>query len=150
LASPIRNCWNIGCNSLYCRANPASTLQTQLMGIAALLEEKSAIPMIAAQLALLQEIQSDPVWESVAVAQLENVRRKLRFCLIIRPRATHHLSGVRNGRHMAPFIAPLYPIVQGITDTARGNLDIGRSLLIGAPIPHEWRRCAVYTLFRHM
>jgi type I restriction enzyme, R subunit len=53
-------------------------LQTQLMGIASLLEEKSAIPMIAAQLALLQELQSDPFWEGVTVAQLENVRRKLR------------------------------------------------------------------------
>jgi hypothetical protein len=59
------------------------------------------------------------------------------YCLIIRPRAT---------RHLAPLIAPLYPTVQGITDTTRKP----RSLLIGAPIPHERRRCPAYTLFRHM
>jgi type I restriction enzyme R subunit len=53
-------------------------LQTQLMIIASLLEEKAAIPMIAAQLSLLQEIQTDAFWEGVNVAQLENVRRKLR------------------------------------------------------------------------
>ena len=39
------------------------TLKGQVMGIASLLEEKAAIPMVAAQLALLQEIQSDSFWE---------------------------------------------------------------------------------------
>jgi type I restriction enzyme R subunit len=53
-------------------------LQTQLMSIASLLEEKAAIPMIAAQLGLLQEIQTDAFWEDIHVAQLEKVRRKLR------------------------------------------------------------------------
>jgi type I restriction enzyme, R subunit len=53
-------------------------LQTQAMGIASLLEEKAAIPMVAAQLSLLQEIQTDAFWEGIDVAQLENVRRKLR------------------------------------------------------------------------
>src|SRR5258708_32990023 len=53
-------------------------LQTQAMGIASLLEEKAAIPLVAAQLALLQEIQTDAFWEGIDVVQLENVRRKLR------------------------------------------------------------------------
>ena len=34
--------------------------------------------MVAAQLALLQEIQTDAFWEGVKVAELENVRRKVR------------------------------------------------------------------------
>lgn len=53
-------------------------LQTQVLEIASFLEEKSAIPMIAAQLAFLQEIQTDAFWEGVNVARLEDVRRKLR------------------------------------------------------------------------
>jgi type I restriction enzyme R subunit len=54
------------------------TLKDQIMGIASLLEEKAAIPMVAAQLALLQEIQTDAFWEGVQVPALENVRRKVR------------------------------------------------------------------------
>jgi type I restriction enzyme R subunit len=54
------------------------TLKGQVMGIASLLEEKAAIPMVAAQLLLLEEIQTDAFWEGIQVAQLENVRRKVR------------------------------------------------------------------------
>jgi type I restriction enzyme R subunit len=54
------------------------TLKGQVMEIGSLLEEKSAIPMVAAQLALLQEIQTDAFWEGIQVAELENVRRKVR------------------------------------------------------------------------
>jgi type I restriction enzyme R subunit len=54
------------------------TLKGQVMGIAELLEEKSAIPMVAAQLVLLQEIQTDAFWEGIQVTQLEEVRRKVR------------------------------------------------------------------------
>jgi type I restriction enzyme R subunit len=43
-----------------------------------MLEEKSAIPMVAAQLALLQAIQTDEFWTDVQAVQLEEVRRKLR------------------------------------------------------------------------
>jgi type I restriction enzyme R subunit len=53
-------------------------MQAQVMTIASMLEEKSAIPMVAAQLVLLQAIQTDEFWTDVQAVQLEEVRRKLR------------------------------------------------------------------------
>ena len=61
------------------RSEPGFTaLQTQVVGVASLLEEKSAIPMVAARLALLQEMQTDAFWATVTVAQVEDVHQKLR------------------------------------------------------------------------
>ena len=53
-------------------------LQTQMAGMASLLEGKSSIPMIATHLPLLQEMQTDAFWANVTVVQLEGVRQKLR------------------------------------------------------------------------
>jgi len=53
-------------------------LRDQVKGIARLLEEKSAIPMVRAQMALIQEVQTDEWWISVTVPMLELVRRRLR------------------------------------------------------------------------
>ncbi len=53
-------------------------LKKQLIEIASALEEQVAIPAIAAQAALIQEIQTDPWWEGVTVPLLELVRRRLR------------------------------------------------------------------------
>ncbi len=54
------------------------TLQAQVIQIASYLEEKSTIPMVAAHMAFLLEMQTDAFWEGVAVGQLEEIRRKLR------------------------------------------------------------------------
>ncbi len=53
-------------------------LSEQVKGIAALLEEKSSIPLVQQQLALIQDLQSDEWWEDVTADMLENVRRRLR------------------------------------------------------------------------
>ena len=53
-------------------------LRDQVKEIAALLEEKSAIPMVRAQMALIQEIQTDQWWVDVTVPMLELARRRLR------------------------------------------------------------------------
>jgi type I restriction enzyme R subunit len=53
-------------------------LRDQVKAIAALLEEKSAIPMVRAQMALIQEVQTDEWWVDVTVPMLELVRRRLR------------------------------------------------------------------------
>ena len=45
---------------------------------AGLLEEKSAIPMVREQMALIQEVQSDEWWQDVTVPMLEVMRRRLR------------------------------------------------------------------------
>jgi type I restriction enzyme R subunit len=54
-------------------------LTEQVKGIAALLEEKSSIPLVQAQLPLIQDLQSDEWWEDVTPAMLESVRRNLRL-----------------------------------------------------------------------
>lgn len=55
-----------------------ATLRTQLIEIASALEEQTAIPGIAAQAALIEEIQTEPWWEGVTVPLLELVRLRMR------------------------------------------------------------------------
>lgn len=50
----------------------------QLIDVVRSLEESSAIPVIKAQLGLIQEIQSDEWWQGVTVVMLEQVRLRLR------------------------------------------------------------------------
>ncbi|CAN7685884.1 DEAD/DEAH box helicase family protein [Mesorhizobium amorphae] len=54
------------------------TLKKQLLEIASALEDQKAIPGIAAQAALIEEIQTAEWWEGVAVPLLELVRLRLR------------------------------------------------------------------------
>ena len=49
-----------------------------MKAIAGLLEEKSSIPMVQAQMPLIQDIQTDEWWQDVTVPMLETVRRRLR------------------------------------------------------------------------
>ena len=61
------------------RAEPGfERLRDQVKVIAGLLEEKSAIPMVRDQMALIQEVQTDEWWQDVTVPMLEIVRRRLR------------------------------------------------------------------------
>jgi type I restriction enzyme R subunit len=61
------------------RAEPAyERLSRQVIAIAGLLEEKSAIPMIAKQLVHLLEIQTPEWWRDITVAMLEQTRKRLR------------------------------------------------------------------------
>lgn len=53
-------------------------LRDQVVAIAGLLEEQSSIPMINAQMVLIQELQSDEFWPGVTIVMLERVRRRLR------------------------------------------------------------------------
>jgi type I restriction enzyme, R subunit len=50
----------------------------QLKELAGLLEEKSAIPMVQAQMALIHDVQTDEWWQNVTVPMLERVRCRLR------------------------------------------------------------------------
>lgn len=52
-------------------------LRDQVKDIAGLLE-KAAIPMVHAQLPLIQDLQSDEWWQDVTAPMLENVRKNLR------------------------------------------------------------------------
>ena len=61
------------------RTEPAfKRLSDQVRAIAGLLEERASIPMVQAQLPLIQEIQTDEWWQDVTVPMLETVRRRLR------------------------------------------------------------------------
>ncbi|MBB3974113.1 DEAD/DEAH box helicase family protein [Hansschlegelia beijingensis] len=55
-----------------------AALKAQLFEIASALEGQTAIPGIAAQATLIEEIQTDPWWEGVTVPLLELVRLRLR------------------------------------------------------------------------
>lgn len=62
------------------RGEPAfARLCEQVKGIAGLLEEKSAIPMVRDQMVLIQDLQSEEWWQNVTTPMLEVVRRRLRL-----------------------------------------------------------------------
>ena len=61
------------------RSEPAfERLRNQATEIAGLLEEKGAIPMVQAQMALILDLQTDEWWQDVTVPMLEGVRRRIR------------------------------------------------------------------------
>jgi type I restriction enzyme R subunit len=61
------------------RAEPGfARLRDRVKEIAALLEEKAAIPMVREQMALIQDVQTDEWWQDVTVPMLEAMRRRLR------------------------------------------------------------------------
>jgi len=61
------------------RSKPAfARLRDEVKAIAGLLEEKSAIPMVREQMALIQDLQTDEWWQDVTCPMLEIVRRRLR------------------------------------------------------------------------
>jgi type I restriction enzyme R subunit len=61
------------------RSEPAfERLRDQVKAIAGLLEEKSAIPMVRAQMVHIEELQTDEWWQDVTIPMLESVRRRLR------------------------------------------------------------------------
>jgi type I restriction enzyme R subunit len=53
-------------------------LRDQVKGLAGLLQDKSSIPMIQAELPLILDLLTDEWWQNVTVPILENVRRRLR------------------------------------------------------------------------
>ncbi len=62
------------------RSEPGFTrLRDQVKAIADLLEEKSAIPMVAQQMTLIQECQTDEWWQDVTLSMLEQARKRLRL-----------------------------------------------------------------------
>jgi len=52
--------------------------QKAIRKIAGILEEKAAIPMVAAQMELLLLLQTDWWWQDVTLPMLENVRKRVR------------------------------------------------------------------------
>jgi type I restriction enzyme R subunit len=53
-------------------------LRNKITEIASLLEGLANVPMVSAEMALIQEIQTDEFWQDVTLPMLETVRRRLR------------------------------------------------------------------------
>jgi type I restriction enzyme R subunit len=61
------------------RAEPGFLrLVEQVKSIAGLLEEKTAIPLVNAQMSLIQGLQTDEYWTDITVSMLEVMRRRIR------------------------------------------------------------------------
>lgn len=61
------------------RSEPGfARMRDQVKELAGLLEEKSAIPMVRDQMALIEDVQTDEWWQDVTVPMLEGMRRRLR------------------------------------------------------------------------
>jgi type I restriction enzyme R subunit len=61
------------------RVDPAfNRLKGRITEIASLLEELGNVPMVAAEMALILEVQTDDFWQDITVPMLETVRRRLR------------------------------------------------------------------------
>jgi type I restriction enzyme, R subunit len=61
------------------RADPAFRgLKERIMEIASLLEALPNVPMVATEMALILEIQTDDFWQDITLPKLETVRRRLR------------------------------------------------------------------------
>lgn len=53
-------------------------LRDRIIGLASMLEEKGNIPMVAAEMAFIQEVQSEDYWQDITAPMLEQLRRRLR------------------------------------------------------------------------
>ena len=61
------------------RVDPAfHGLKARIIEIASLLEELGNVPMVAAEMVLILEMQTDDFWQDVTLPMLETVRRRLR------------------------------------------------------------------------
>ncbi|OIQ93603.1 type I restriction enzyme EcoKI subunit R [mine drainage metagenome] len=53
-------------------------LRKKIVDIAGLLEEMSNVPMVAAEMVLIHDLQADEFWQDITLPMLENVRTRLR------------------------------------------------------------------------
>lgn len=61
------------------RAHPGfHALRTRITEIASLLEELENVPMVAAEMAIILEVQTDEFWQDITLPMLETLRRRLR------------------------------------------------------------------------
>jgi hypothetical protein len=61
------------------RSDPALVnQQARIMGIASRLEELANVPMVAGEMAIILEVQTDEFWQDINLPILENARRRLR------------------------------------------------------------------------
>nr|MDA3896069.1 helicase-related protein [Desulfobacteraceae bacterium] len=64
--------------SLISKSAAFAGLQQKVMDMAANLEEKETIPMVKAQMAFIQVVQTDEYWQDITLPMLERLRKNLR------------------------------------------------------------------------
>ena len=89
-------------------------LRDQVKEIAGLLEEKSAIPMVREQMALILEVQTDEWWQDVTTPMLEIVRRRLR-----------DLVKLIEKQKRKPIYTDFEDVLGGATDVALPGFEVG-------------------------
>jgi type I restriction enzyme R subunit len=67
--------------ALLCADGAFEGLRGKIVETASLLEELPNVPMVAAEMALILEIQTDEFWQDITLPMLETVRRRLRALL---------------------------------------------------------------------
>lgn len=60
------------------RGEPFERIRKKVVQIAGLLEDQQTIPLVAAQLELILDVQTDEWWTDVSYGILEEVRKRLR------------------------------------------------------------------------
>ena len=63
---------------LSCGCDASISCEEDVAASTGLLEERHTIPMVAAELELIQDLLRDEWWQDVSIPMLENVRQKLR------------------------------------------------------------------------
>ena len=71
-------CYNLEISLLENNNSEFQNYCNKVIGIASRLEEKENIPVIAAQIKLIQEVQTESYWQGITVAMLESMRKRIR------------------------------------------------------------------------
>lgn len=101
-------------------------LSEQTRKIASLLEEKATIPMVAAELTLIQEIQSSEWWQDITVSILESARKKLRLLIQFIEKKERRIVYTDFEDELGPDVEVTLPIFDTTTSspfTEAGNLE---------------------------
>jgi type I restriction enzyme R subunit len=97
------------------RSEPGfARLRDRAQAISGLLEEKSAIPMVREQMALIQDVQSEEWWQDVTTPMLEVMRRRLR-----------NLVQLIDKRQRKPVYTDFEDLIGGETDVDLPGLAVG-------------------------
>lgn len=71
-------CYNIELAVLNKDAKAVLAYANKVIEIASKLESKENIPVVAAQIKLIQDIQTEAYWEGITVPMLESMRKRIR------------------------------------------------------------------------
>ncbi len=102
------------------RAEPGfRRLREQVKELAGLLEEQATVPMIHAQMPLIQEVQTDEWWQDVTIPMLETMRRRLRDLMKLIEKRKRRIIYTDFEDEMGGETPVELPVFGGVTDYPR-------------------------------